>query len=255
MSRKPLVSIITPVLNAEETLEETIKSVLDQTYNNIEYIVVDNMSNDSTPEIIKRHKDSIAKILSECKRGIYTTINKGLESSSGEIIGILNADDIYAGKNVVDTTVQAMVEKKVDACWGGLVYVNRQNCDKITRYWKPSDCNSHKFQNGWILPHPTFFVKRKIYEKYGLFNTDFKISADYELMLRLLYKNKISHTYVSNILIKMREGGMSNRGISNILAKTKEDLKACRMYGLGVYTVFKKNVSKVPQFFVRKTPF
>lgn len=248
-----LVSIITPVLNGQRTIESTIRNVLEQSYDNIEYIIVDNGSTDTTIGIVDKYKDRISKIIFEEKRGIYTTMNRGLRVAVGKIIGILNADDLYAHKDVIKIVVEEMEGKQVDVCWGDLVYVNKTNTEKIVRYWRSSEIKRERFIKGWMPPHPTFFVRRWVYEKYGFFNTEFKIAADYEIMLRFLYKYKISSCYLPEVLVKMRMGGLSNRNLKNIVLKTKEDCYAWRVNGLKMcfLTIILKNFLKFPQFFLK----
>jgi len=159
MQRLPLVSIITTVFNGKETIEETIKSVLGQSYPNIEYIVTDGGSTDGTLEIIKVHRDKISKFISEKDQGIYDGMNKGIKMAAGEIIGILNSDDVYASDNVIEMVVRKIEDNNVDVCWGDLVYVDKNDLNKIIRYWKSFDYKEGKFQKGWHPPHPAFLLK------------------------------------------------------------------------------------------------
>jgi glycosyltransferase len=205
------VSIITPVLNGQETLEATIGSILCQGHKDIEYIIVDNGSTDGTLDIINKYRNRIAKVLFESERGIYTTMNTGLKNAEGEIIGILNSDDIYANDKVIETVVSQMTEHNTRSCYGDLLYVNKNNMSRTIRHWKSRPYHKHLLKRGWMPPHPTFFVKKEVYDKYGIFDTDFKIAADYELMLRFLEKNKITSHYIPDVLVKMRVGGISNR--------------------------------------------
>ena len=247
-------SIVTTVYNNRQFIESAIKSVLGQSYKNIEHIVVDGGSKDGTTEIINQYKDKIAKFISERDRGIYDGMNKGLKLATGEIIGTLNSDDIYADSNVVETVIKTMTDKNVDVCWGNLVYVDKDNTDKIIRFWKSSEYQKNKFKMGWMPPHPTFFVRRQIYEKYGIFNLDFKIAADYELMLRFLEKYKVSSCYIDKVLVKMRIGGESNKRIINILKANLESYRAWQVNGLKInpLRILLKPLSKIIQFFKRQ---
>ena len=247
MYNNPLVSIITPVLNAEETIEITIQSVLSQSYKNIEHIVVDNGSSDGTLEIVNKYKNKI-KIFSEGKKGIFTTMNRGLRAATGDIIGILNSDDFYADDDVIKTVVEKMNEDNVDACWGDLEYVDKNNINKVIRYWRSSGFSISSFAKGWMPPHPTLFVKKWVYDKYGFFNTDFTIAADYELVLRFLYKYRIPACYIPKVLVKMRTGGLSNQNIKTIIRKSREDYKICKLYGFNFFTLLNKNLTKISQF-------
>lgn len=192
----------------------------------------------------------MSKIVSERDNGIYDAMNKGIRKASGDVIGILNADDIYANDRVIEKVADMFTQNKVDSCYGDLQYVDKKNPDNIVRYWKSSEYREGLFYKGWMPPHPTFFVKREVYEKYGYFNTDFKIAADYELMLRFIEKYKISTCYIPEVLIKMRMGGMSNRSLKNLFIKSSEDHKAWKINNLsgGIYTILLKNLCKLPQF-------
>ncbi len=245
------VSIITPSFNSEKTIEDTIKSVLDQTYKDIEYIIIDGGSKDNTLKVIEKYKDKISKIISEPDKGLYDAMNKGIRLATGEIVGIINSDDLYASKDVIEIVVKTFEEKNVDCCWGDLVYVDRNDTSKIIRYWKSSEYREGKFKLGWHPPHPTFFVRKLIYEKYGVFNLDFPIAGDYELMLRFLEKYKISSCYIPKILVKMRIGGKSNKNISNIIKANLECYKAWKVNGLQIhpFIIFLKPFSKISQYF------
>jgi glycosyltransferase len=251
---KILVSITTPVLNGAKTIESTIKSILGQNYGNIEYIVVDSGSTDGTLEIVDKYKDKIAKVLSESKRGIYPAMDAGLKSAKGEIIGNLNSDDFYADENVIKTVVETMEKEKADVCWGDLVYVDRVNTNKIIRFWKSTEYKKGKFQKGWMPPHPTFFVRKWVYEKYGYLNLDFSIAADYELMLRFLERYRVRSCYIPKIMIKMRKGGESNKSLINIIKANWESYRAWQINGLKInpLRILLKPLSKITQYFKRK---
>jgi len=227
------ISIITTSLNSKETIEDTIKSVLAQTYKDIEYIVIDGGSIDGTLNIVDKYRDRINKVVSEKDKGLYDAMNKGIKLATGEVIGILNSDDVYTTSNVVEVVVKQMTEAGADVCWGDLVYVEKDDLSKITRYWKSSIYQNGKFQKGWHPPHPTFFVRRFLYDKYGIFRTDLLLAADYELMLRFLEKYKVSSFYISQTLVKMREGGKSNwKSISAVIKGNIESCKSWKLNGL-----------------------
>ena len=248
------VSIITVSFNAEETISDTIKSVINQDYENIEYIIIDGASKDKTSSIIKSFGFKVAKFISEPDKGIYDAMNKGLALATGDIIGILNADDIYADTNVISKVVNRFQEDKVEGLYADLVYVKRDDTNKITRYWRSGNYSKGKFLKGWMPPHPTFFVKREIYEKYGNFNLDLRSAADYEIMLRFIHKHEIKITYLPCIITKMRVGGQSNVSLKNRIKANKEDREAWKINGLkpGFFTLIRKPLSKVGQFFKRK---
>lgn len=207
------VSIITVVYNNANFIKDAIESVLTQSYENIEYIVIDGASNDGTVEIIKRYGNKITHFLSEKDHGIYDAMNKGLKLASGDIIGILNSDDFYISNNVINMVVEVFLYNNVDSVFADLVYVNPDNLAKVVRYYDSSYFSPSKFSYGWMPAHPTFFVRRDIYEKYGFFKTDYKIAADYELLVRFLGKHRISYFYLQIPLVKMRIGGVSTTSL------------------------------------------
>jgi glycosyltransferase len=248
------VSIITASLNNHDTIEDSIRSVINQKYENVEYIVVDGGSSDGTLEIVKKYQDRVTKWVSEPDKGIYYALNKGLKMATGDIIGFLHADDVYAHSMVIDLVVSRIMNCDTESCYGDLLYVHRKNIGKTIRHWKSRPYREGLFKKGWMPPHPTFFVRKEVYERHGLFNTSFKIAADYELMLRFMEKHKISTHYIPEVLVKMRTGGKSNRSLKNMFIKSSEDYKAWKVNKLdgGLYTIALKNLSKIPQFFRRK---
>lgn len=249
-----LVSIITPVLNSFQTIEECIKSVLSQTYRNIEHIIIDGGSKDGTLEVIEKYRDKIAKIISKPDNSMYDAINKGLRIAEGDVIAILNSDDFYPNERVLEKVVNVFNSKKgIDSCYGDIVYVDRNNPEKIIRYWKAGEYRYGIMRFGWHPPHPAFFVKKQVYEKFGFFNTRFKIASDYELMLRFLEKYRISTHYIPEVLVKMRLGGKSNRSLKNIIYQTWEDYRAWKVNNLkgGFFSVMLKKLRKAPQFIKR----
>lgn len=245
------ISIITAVLNAREAIRETIESILGQTFGSLEYIIIDGNSTDGTLEVIEEHRDPRTQIISEPDQGLYDALNKGIKRSSGDIIGVLPAGDLYAHNRVLRTVAEAFATIKEDSCYGDLQYVDQNNPNKVIRHWKSSVYRDGKFRWGWMPPHPTFFVKREIYEKYNCFNPKFQISGDYELMLRYLAVHRISTFYIPEVMVKMRVGGMSNRNLRYIIRKSYEDYKACRLNHLqgGLVALLLKNLTKLPQFF------
>jgi len=250
---KMKISIITAVINGAATIESCITSVLAQTYEDIEHIIIDGGSCDGTLGIISKYKDKIAKVISETDNGMYYALNKGIKLASGDIIGILHSDDFYAHNRIIENVADVFKRENVDSCFGDLQYVSEKNPAKIVRYWKALPCANEKFKYGWMLPHPAFFVKKWVYEKFGCFNTDFKIAADYELMLRLLVKYGTSTYYIPELIVKMRMGGLSNKNLINLFIKSYEDYKAWKVNNLkiGTFTILLKNLVKIPQFFRR----
>jgi len=244
------ISIITTVFNNKEFIEDCIKSILEQSYENIEYIIIDGASTDGTIEIIKKYNHKISKWISEPDSGMYDALNKGIRIASGDVIGFLHADDFYAHGRVIENVMDTFRKENIDACYGNLQYVSKEDKNRVIRHWKSSIYKNSKFRYGWHPPHPTLFIKKEIYNKFGYFNTSLSIAADYELMLRFFEKYKISTSYIPQVLIKMRLGGKSNKSLKNILIQTYEDYKAWKLNGLngGFVAVLLKKFSKVPQF-------
>lgn len=244
------VSIVTAVLNRSFCIEDCLNSVAGQHYGNIEHIVIDGASSDGTLEILQRRRGDIPVLVSEPDGGIYDAMNKGLKRASGDIIGILNSDDLYAGSDVIDTVAACLEESGADTCYGDLVYISGDDVSCGVRYWKAGAFKRELFRKGWMPPHPTFFVKRHIYEKHGLFNLDFPLAADYELMLRFLYRYNISTTYIPKILVKMRTGGSCRPGFRNVPHNMAENYRAWRVNGLSAnpLTFLLKPLSKTLQY-------
>lgn len=244
------VSIITVVFNGASTLNSCIDSVLAQNYDFIEYIIIDGKSKDQTVDIVKSYGNRIDKFISEADNGIYDAMNKGVALATGDIVGILNADDFYAGNTVISDIVQAMKSTNADGAYGDLQYVDATELNKIKRNWKSGSYQKGSFITGWMPPHPTFFVKKSLYEKYGSFRLDLGSAADYELMLRMIHKSGITLAYVPKVLVKMRAGGVSNSNVSNRIAANKNDRLAWKINGLKpkFYTLWLKPLRKVLQF-------
>ena len=243
------ISIITSVYNNQETIAEAIDSVLSQTYPNIEYIIVDGGSTDNTVNIIKSYQDRLDTFISEPDKGIYDGLNKGINLATGDVICFLHSDDLYSDNTIIEQVAKAFINSNVDSVYGDLTYVNKNDSSKVVRFWKSGGFTLKKLQYGWMPPHPTFFVKRSSYQQYGLFDTSFKIAADYDLMLRFLGKYKISTHYIPNVLIKMRVGGESNKSLKNMIRKSTEDLQAMRNNNIGGFLILIiKNLSKIKQF-------
>ncbi len=247
---QPKVSIITVAFNSDKTIEDTIKSVVNQTYPNIEYIIIDGQSSDNTLDICNQYNDKISKIISEKDKGIYDAMNKGIKNSTGDIIGILNSDDFYANNQVIEKIVNTFIQHQPDAVYANLVYVDANDANKITRTWIAGNYKPKAFLKGWMPPHPTFFIKKDCYNKYGHYTLKLKSAADYELMLRMIHKHNIKVAYLDEIITKMRVGGMSNASIKNRLKANKEDKMAWKMNGLkpNLLTLIRKPLSKITQF-------
>ena len=247
------LSIITVSFNSVNTIKDTIESIMSQDYSNIEYIVIDGGSSDGTVDIVKKYSDYVTHYLSEKDKGIYDAMNKGINLASGEIIGILNSDDFYPNSFVLSNVVKTFKKYDCDAVYGDLVYVKANDISKIKRYWKAGKYDTKKIKNGWMLPHPTFFVRKEIYVKHGLYDTDLKSAADYKMILNLLYKQNIIVYYIPMILVNMRLGGTSNRSLLNRIRANKEDGLAWTKNQLNKPSLirFKKPLQKLKQFFLK----
>lgn len=243
------ISIITSVYNNQETIKDAMDSVLSQTYENIEYIIVGGASTDGTVEIVQSYGDKISKFISEKDKGIYDGLNKGISLATGDMIAFLHSDDIYASDSIIEEVVLTFKsDKSLDGVYGDLVYTPKADTDKVLRYWKSKEFDSSLLKNGWMPAHPTLFLKREVYERFGGFDLSFRIAADYDFMLRVL-SGGIKVKYLPEVLYKMRVGGESNKSIKNIILKSKEDLKALKKNNIGgVGTLVYKNLSKVIQF-------
>ena len=244
------ITIITATFNSAPTMADCLNSVKSQA-GHIEHIIIDGASNDGTHEIIKSYSH-VSKIVSDGDRGIYDAMNKGIFLATGEVIGILNSDDFYADEKVLAKVAEVFDDPAVDSCYGDLVYVDYDDTAKITRRWRSGTFNRRSFYWGWMPPHPTFFVRRRIYEKFGQFNLNLGSAADYELMLRFLVRHKITIAYIPEVLVKMRTGGISNVSLENRLKANGMDRYAWKINGLKPYpwTTILKPVRKIRQFII-----
>lgn len=246
------VSIITVCFNIAGTIEDSIKSVLSQDYKNIEYIVVDGGSTDGTLDIINRYRDKIAKVISEPDNGIYDAMNKGLRSSTGDILATLNGDDVYAEKTTVSQMTEFIQNNALDAAYGDLIYIDRHDTGHVKRFWQPGRYKKGAFCHGWVIPHPTFFCRKEIFEKYGYFNDDLQIAADFELMLRLIEKHRIKIGYMPKVIVKMSTGGKANV-LRGIIQGNREIIRSFRLNDLRLSPRFfvRKPITKISQLFRR----
>lgn len=244
------VSIITATYNSAKTISDTLKSLNEQTYPDIEYIIIDGGSKDNTLSLIKSSCSRVSVIISEPDKGIYDALNKGILSATGDIVGFLHSDDFFAYPDAVKDIVDAMRESNADAVYGDLNYISSTDNDVIVRKWVSGGFDINKMKLGWMPPHPTFYMKRACYQRFGSFDLSYKISADYDSLLRYLWIHKVTVKYIPKVIINMRVGGMSNRSLSNMIMKTKEDVKAMKSNKLPwLSAVAGKNLSKIPQFF------
>lgn len=248
------ITIITPTYNSEKTIERTIKSILSQSYNNIEHIIVDGKSTDKTIDIVKKYQEIYPiKLFSEIDKGIYDAMNKGIELSTGEIINILNSDDVYDNDQVLKMVVSVFKDnKRIDAVYGDIKYFSNDT-NKNTRVWRAGNYNEKKLNNGWIIPHPALFVKKSVYEKYGKFNLKFTIAADYEFILRILKIHKIKCIYVPTFFVKMYNDGKSAKNIKQRIIGWKELKMAWKINKLKTpkFFIFRRIIFKVSQYILK----
>ena len=227
------ITIITPTFNSALTIKDTIMSIYNQKYSDIEHIVIDNCSSDKTTDIIKGMSLPYTKIISEKDKGIYYAMNKGINLATGDIIGFLNSDDFYADPQILSKVInQFKKNTSLDACYADLIYTDKFETSKNIRYWKSNKFKDGMFSKGWCPPHPTFFAHRSVYERFGVFNIDFKLASDNEIMMRFLEVYKINVNYVPEVWIKMRLGGTTNNNLKNIFLQNLEILKALSLNGL-----------------------
>jgi len=246
------ISIITVCFNNAKTIEDTIKSVLSQDYNNIEYIVVDGGSTDGTLDILKKYQGQIYRCISEMDNGIYDAMNKGTKLATGDVVAFLNSDDFYVDQNIVSKMLEFIQSNNLDAAYGDVVYVKRDNVNQVVRFWKTGKYIKGSFRHGWAIPHPVFFCRRKYFEQYGYFESGFKIAADFELMLRFIEKNQIKVGYLPEVIVKMRTGGKANV-LRGIIRGNREIIRSFRLNNLKLSPSFFicKPIIKVLQLFRR----
>lgn len=230
-------SIITVCYNSEKTIENTIKSVLAQDYPYIEYLIVDGASTDSTISIIEKYKEGINKVVSERDRGIYDAINKGIALAQGDIVCLLNSDDVYADERIISRMAEKFEQFKTDSLFAFIDYVN-SDLSRVIRKWRTSNFSPRMFFDGTFPPHPSFMVKREIYERYGLYRLDLPLASDFELMLRLLVKEGISTKLVPEVIVKMSMGGASNVSIKSISKSISQCYKAFKINNINRNLLF-----------------
>jgi glycosyltransferase involved in cell wall biosynthesis len=246
------ISIITATYNSSATVADTLRSVNEQDYPDIEHIVIDGKSSDGTLVIVKKFPH-VSKIISEKDDGIYDAMNKGIAAVTGDVVGILNSDDVYLHPKVLSKVMETFKDPAVDVVYGDLQYVKYKDLNKVTRTWKSGTFTKRKFYYGWMPPHPSFFVRKKVYDNAGNFNSSLRSAADYEFMLRVLLKYDHHVQYIPEVLVKMRTGGMSNASFSHRMRANREDREAWRLNNIRPYffTIPFKPLRKVFQFIVK----
>ena len=246
------ISIVTVAFNAEATIADAVASVVGQqrTGFDLEYIIVDGASTDGTLAALEPYREGIAQVISEPDRGLYDAMNKGVAAATGDFIGILNADDAYAHDRVLAAVAARLVESGAQALYGDLDYVAEDGSGRVVRRWRSGTMGPRSFLRGWMPPHPTFFLARSVYAEHGVYSLGLRSAADYELMLRMLHKHRVSAAYLPEVLVKMRTGGMSNSSWENRWRANREDRAAWRMNGLRPmpWTLVMKPLRKLGQW-------
>jgi glycosyltransferase len=245
------VSLITATYNSVKTFEMCANSVLNQTYSNIEYIIVDGQSDDGTIELLKSMAITHENInwISEADKGIYDALNKGLSRATGDIVGFVHSDDFLSNNNIIASIVESFISTDADGVYGDLHYVAKDNTNKIVRNWVSKQYKLKLLKQGGMPPHPTLYLKKKIYDTYGGFDLNFKIAADYDFILRIFKQTHLKFYYLPKTIVKMRVGGASNRSIKNIIQKSNEDYTAVSKNQIGNWlTILLKNILKIKQF-------
>jgi glycosyltransferase involved in cell wall biosynthesis len=244
------VSIITVTMNSEKYLSDCINSVRRQNYRDIEHIIIDGKSTDGTLNIIHQNLNHISYWISETDRGMYDAINKGLQMATGDVIGILNSDDMFATADAVKSIVDCFETTGTDSVYGDLVYVDACNTQKILRYWKGVSYKRSRFRYGWMPAHPTFYMRRELIEQYGIYENHYYTAADYEFMARYLFLHKVSSRYIDTMLVKMRSGGISNENLKSRLRANRRDFLAMRKNKIpfSFFVSILKPLIKLPQF-------
>ncbi len=247
------VSIITSCFNREATIENAILSVLKQNYSDIEYIIVDGASRDSSLSIINKYKEHISTIISEPDHGMYEAINKGIRQATGDIIGLVHSDDLLYSNKTISHIVKAFKETQADIVYGNGIFESSNNTTNIIRNWISGPFDKKKIKRGWLPLHPTVYIKKECIKKSGLYNENYKIAADSDFLIRYLYENNFKVHYLNEYIIKMRMGGLSTTP-SKMKEKWDEDLRLYKSHGFSPYcTLIQKILSKIPQFISAKT--
>lgn len=244
------ISVITAVRNNRDTVAAALDSILAQTHPELELIVIDGASTDGTLEVLQGYGERLQVLISEPDQGIYDALNKGLAHASGDIVGFLHADDLLANSSALADIARAFAGGSVDAVYGDLQYVKKSQPLLVVRHWRGGEFTPVRLAWGWMPPHPTLYLRRQIYERFGKFDTSYRIAADYDFMLRILRSGELRVQYLPRVLVNMRVGGTSNRSLLNLWCKSREDLQILQRQGVGgAGTLLLKNLRKLPQFF------
>lgn len=247
------ITVITVCFNSVKTIEDTIRSVARQTYSDIEHIIIDGASTDGTLNVIEHHRDKLAKVISEPDRGIYDAMNKGLALVSGEVVGFLNAADVYADKDVLSRVVDIMERESLDALFGDVEFFRPKNPTRTVRRYRSARFSPDQIALGWMPAHPALFLRRRVYETYGLFRTDYRIAGDFEYCARIFHGGGLVYRSLPETLVRMRTGGISTGGWRNTILLNREVLRACRESGIetNVLKILSKYPAKLLEFLIK----
>jgi glycosyltransferase len=244
------ISVITAVYNRIATIGDALESVRAQTWQDVQHVVIDGASTDGTLELLQARRDEIAVLVSEPDNGIYDALNKGIARATGDVIGLMHSDDLYADQSVLADVAAALDDPKADAVYGDLEYVAQDDTSRVIRRWRSGAYSPELLHRGWMPPHPTLYLRRQVIERWGAFDASYRIAADYDAVLRYFGRGGIRPAYVPRVLVKMRVGGESNRSVGRMMRKSKEDYTALRRNQIGgLVTLARKNFSKLGQFF------
>lgn len=250
-----LISVVTAVFNRRQVIASAIETLQAQSYATFEHVVQDGGSTDGTLDVVAQLADTRTRLESQPDAGIYDALNRGISRATGDIVGLLHSDDQFAHADVLKDIAQAMQDPEIDGVYGDLVYVDRNNPDRVVRYWKAGEYSRDKLRRGWMPPHPTLYLRANVFERFGAYDASMQISADYEAMVRWLYGANIRVKYIPEVLVKMRTGGASNKSLRHIYQKSREDLEAIRRHQIGgLGTLVAKNVRKLNQFTTKPSP-
>jgi glycosyltransferase involved in cell wall biosynthesis len=246
------ISVVTAVYNRRETIGQAMRSLQSQSFEHYEHVVVDGGSTDGTIAAIQALADHRTKVESGPDTGIYDAINKGISRTTGDVIGLMHSDDFFASDRVLEKVVTAFEDPSVDGVYGDLQYVSASDPGRVIRHWRSGEFSPKLLRRGWMPPHPTLYLRRSVFERWGAYDTSYRIAADYDAMLRWLGHGQIKLAYIPDVLVKMRVGGESNRSIGRIVRKSREDYRAIRSNNIGgISTLAMKNISKIGQFFAK----
>lgn len=226
------ISIITTTYNSASTIKDTLESVNSQNYSIIEHIIVDGGSKDNTLSLVERYGKSVSTVISEPDKGIYDAMNKGIKAATGDVIGMLNSDDFFTSDDIIETVVDNFKNSDIDALYGDIHFVNPDDISKCVRYYSSAIFKPPLFRFGLMPAHPSFYMKRELYEKHGLYSLDYKIASDYDLLIRYLHREKIKYKYINKDFVTMRTGGVSTENFNSIVTLNKEIVRACKKYGI-----------------------